>query len=120
MTVNQKVLGSNPRGRANFNVMIKIINPNDLIIKEIENDEFLMSLINEINENISDLKELPNNGIKFNIVVKERITVRHKNLLMYIFSLNGWALNINFMGSLKDEENHYGIFLIEQKKVYLN
>jgi hypothetical protein len=34
--------------------MIKIINPNDLIIKEIENDEFLMSLINEINENISD------------------------------------------------------------------
>jgi hypothetical protein len=39
---------------------------------------------------------------------------------MYIFSLNGWALNINFMGSLKDEENHYGIFLIEQKKVYLN
>ena len=100
--------------------MIKIINPNDLIIKEIENDEFLMSLINEINQNISDLKELPNNGIKFNIVVKERITVRQKNLLMFIFSLNGWALNINFMGSLKDEENHYGIFLIEQKKVYLN
>ncbi len=100
--------------------MIKIINPNDLIIKEIENDEFLMSLINEINENISDLKELPDNGLRLDIVVKERITVRQKNLLMYIFSLNGWSLSINFIGSSKDEENHYGIFIIEQKKVYLN
>lgn len=100
--------------------MIKILNPNDIIINEIEKDDFLMSLINNINDSLFKLEQFPINGFKTEIVTEDKISVRQKNLLMYIFGLNGWSFSINFLGETKEKENHYGIFIIEQKKVYLN
>lgn len=100
--------------------MIKINTPNDVIVQEIEKDNFLVDFINNINNKLSVLENFPTNGLRFEIVTESRLTVRQKNLLMYIFSIHGWSLSINFIGETKEDEVHYNVFIIEQKKIYLN
>lgn len=100
--------------------MIKINTPDDIIIQEIEKDNFLVDLVNVINEKINGLEILPVNGFNFSIILKESLTNRQKNLLMYLFGKYGWSLSINFIGKNKEENYQYTIFIIEEKKIYLN
>lgn len=94
--------------------MIKIINPSELIFKEIENDEFLTDLISKINDKLLDLETLPSNGIRFEMYFDNTLKLRQKELLIFIFKLNGWNITINYNGKdLKKEIVSYLFHIID-------
>lgn len=78
--------------------MIKIVNPLELIVKEVENDIFLTDLIVKINVKLLELNALPLNGIRFEMHFDSTLTSRQKELLIFIFKINGWNITINYNG----------------------
>ena len=100
--------------------MLKILTPNDLIIKEIERDSFLIEIVESINSKLASVDEYPSDGFKFNITTSDEFTKRQRALLKYIYNIHGWNLYITSYGKSKDDVYHHTIFIIEQRKITLN
>ena len=100
--------------------MLKILTPNDLIIKEIERDSFLIEIVESINSKLTSVDEYPSDGFKFNITTSDEFTKRQRALLNYIYNIHGWKLYITSYGKSKNDIYHHTIFLIEQHKIILN
>ena len=95
-----------------------ILSPNDIILKEIENNKKVSSFLNQIESFLKDITEFK---LQYSIDIETDfiLSTRELNLLKFSFNRVGWNIDINFSHNKSSKNIKYTVFLYSIEKFYI-